>query len=567
MKTKIYNRKYLAIVFALIAILCVTCVENHVLPNFGSIFITSNPEGASVSLNGKYKGKTPLRINELFNGKYKLELNLSDFNSFDTTLSVEENNEHNLKVFLSEQDPKGSITIISKPKGANVLVQRNVNDGGGSVSFNGQTPLTISNLERGIYNVSVKKDSWKEVSFQIELERDSKITKNIDLTIADSTGGLILTSTPEGAKIFINGEDKNLFTPDTIALPAPETYSVKLSFDQYEDTIFTVQVVAGIFTSKNIVLKNIFVIDGQALPANGGVVNGANSYILGQMATLTAVPNEGFLFVNWTEDGNEVSRESIYTFEVTKNRSLIANFELKEYLISAEVTPTNSGSIDGIGFYKHFETASLTANANDGFKFVEWQENGQSISSNNPITFEVDSERSLTASFMELGNIFVSSDPIGAKIFLDNNNLNKVTPQTITNLEPGEHLITLKLNHFADTTLFAEVIGGETLNLENIYLRDITPDVDVEITHKVNSADRLVFDFKFNQAVITDSLYITAPNGNQFNLSFIRSIPNGVTIDWSYPEKLVGRWVFRFTGNKQNGRQEEFNIRKSERVN
>ena len=39
------------------------------------------------------------------------------------------------------------------------------------------------------------------------------------------------------------------------------------------------------------------------------------------------MPNQGYVFVNWTEDGVEVSTESTYSFEVTGPRTLVANFE------------------------------------------------------------------------------------------------------------------------------------------------------------------------------------------------------------------------------------------------
>ena len=42
--------------------------------------------------------------------------------------------------------------------------------------------------------------------------------------------------------------------------------------------------------------------------------------------TVTATPNSGFIFVNWTEDGLVVSTSTSYTFTATRNRNLTANF-------------------------------------------------------------------------------------------------------------------------------------------------------------------------------------------------------------------------------------------------
>lgn len=48
----------------------------------------------------------------------------------------------------------------------------------------------------------------------------------------------------------------------------------------------------------------------------------------GMNATVTATANEGYEFVNWTDtDGKEVSSSNPYTFAVTANTTLTANFK------------------------------------------------------------------------------------------------------------------------------------------------------------------------------------------------------------------------------------------------
>ena len=42
--------------------------------------------------------------------------------------------------------------------------------------------------------------------------------------------------------------------------------------------------------------------------------------------TVTATANEGYIFVNWTEDGEVVSAESEYSFVITEDMELVANF-------------------------------------------------------------------------------------------------------------------------------------------------------------------------------------------------------------------------------------------------
>ena len=59
---------------------------------------------------------------------------------------------------------------------------------------------------------------------------------------------------------------------------------------------------------------------------NFGTVTGAGIYGYGEEATLVATPNEGYKFLNWTENDTIVSEEAEYTFVVKGNRNFVANF-------------------------------------------------------------------------------------------------------------------------------------------------------------------------------------------------------------------------------------------------
>ena len=61
-------------------------------------------------------------------------------------------------------------------------------------------------------------------------------------------------------------------------------------------------------------------------PADGGTITGTGIYNNGESCTLTALANEFYTFVNWTENGTQVSTSANYTFTVTNNRTLVANF-------------------------------------------------------------------------------------------------------------------------------------------------------------------------------------------------------------------------------------------------
>jgi hypothetical protein len=60
-----------------------------------------------------------------------------------------------------------------------------------------------------------------------------------------------------------------------------------------------------------------------------GTVEGGGEFNYGDTSTVIATPLPQYKFVAWTENGELVSSDSLYTFTVLNNRNLIANFQYK----------------------------------------------------------------------------------------------------------------------------------------------------------------------------------------------------------------------------------------------
>ena len=156
-----------------------------------------------------------------------------------------------------------------------------------------------------------------------------------------------------------------------------------------------------------------YTIAASANPSAGGTVTGGGDYNSGQSCTLTATANTGYTFTNWTENGTEVSTNSSYTFNVTGNRTLVANFTLNSYNVSATANPTAGGTVSGAGSsYDYGASCTLTATASMGYTFTNWTENGTVVSTNAIYSFTVEGNRTLVANFtINSYTITVSAHP------------------------------------------------------------------------------------------------------------------------------------------------------------
>ena len=76
----------------------------------------------------------------------------------------------------------------------------------------------------------------------------------------------------------------------------------------------------------NVVGGAQYTIGATASPQEAGTVNGAGQYYESTQCTLTATANNGYTFINWTKDNQEVSTNASFTFTVTENANYVANF-------------------------------------------------------------------------------------------------------------------------------------------------------------------------------------------------------------------------------------------------
>ncbi len=136
-------------------------------------------------------------------------------------------------------------------------------------------------------------------------------------------------------------------------------------------------------------------------PPEGGNTSGDGVYNAGSQVTVTASPNAGWKFLSWKENNRIVSTSPAYRFTIENNRNLTAKFKEETYAVNATPVPQNGGTITGTGNYNYGDEVTLSAIPNSGWYFVNWQENGDIVSTERTISFNVDSDRNFLANFSD----------------------------------------------------------------------------------------------------------------------------------------------------------------------
>jgi len=172
-------------------------------------------------------------------------------------------------------------------------------------------------------------------------------------------------------------------------------------------------------------------------PGAGGSTAGGGTFPAGSSQTVTATVNAGYTFVSWTDDGKVVSITPSYTFTLTENVALRANFAVASatYTVTLGASPAAGGSVSGNGTFAADSLQTVTAVANAGYTFVKWTEGGLEVSATPAYTFTLSANRNLVANFAEVADkytITLTRSPNAGGSVTGNGEFDAGTPRTVT---------------------------------------------------------------------------------------------------------------------------------------
>jgi hypothetical protein len=137
--------------------------EVALLPK-GSLTIDSEPSGAVVSINGERKGATRLELPNLDPGDYDVTLELEGHESIRKKITLLKDENLRISLSLIEKPKYGGLSVHSDPARAEVLLNG---------IYRGSTPLLLSRLEIGTYDVTLNKQGYKPYQQKFVCNQDA----------------------------------------------------------------------------------------------------------------------------------------------------------------------------------------------------------------------------------------------------------------------------------------------------------------------------------------------------------------------------------------------------------
>ena len=263
----------------------------------------------------------------------------------------------------------------------------------------------------GYHFVNWTKDSLEvstDAEYTFEVDGPGDYVAHFILNSYDITA----TADPAGAGTISGAGTYNHFSNCTLTATAATGYTFQnWTLDSVvvsTETEYSFEVSGAAAYVAHFIL-NSYDITATTDPAGAGTISGAGTYNHFSTCTLTATAATGYTFQNWTLDGEVVSTETEYSFEVSGAAAYVAHFTLNSYDITATVDPAEAGTVSGTGTYNHFSTCTLTATPNEDYAFVNWTKDGEEVSTEASYSFTVTEEATYVANFAIIAYHFTTT--------------------------------------------------------------------------------------------------------------------------------------------------------------
>jgi serine/threonine protein kinase len=143
---------------------------------------------------------------------------------------------------------RGAIHVVTDLIGATAVLRGPA----GRIVNQCQTPCSFNELAPAQYSLAVQKDGYQSMQTALQVKAGSVVDQKV--TLESLAKGLLLTSKPGGADVFINGAKQSGQTPVTLPL-APGSYNLVLRMPGYDAYAGSVQVKDNIQTQLDVTLK------------------------------------------------------------------------------------------------------------------------------------------------------------------------------------------------------------------------------------------------------------------------------------------------------------------------
>lgn len=169
-------------------------LQADLMPDSATLKVITDPEGATVLINGTNKGITPCTVSRVPSGKAEVRIQLDGYTPYTDELMMKIAQEEEIDISLTQAP--GSLQVRSIPEGANVYIDN---------EYQGLTPYSDAKLSAGEYRLRIELKGYEAMARSISVQ--STDSRSEEFRLKRNSGTLMLVTEPAGMKVIIDGEE------------------------------------------------------------------------------------------------------------------------------------------------------------------------------------------------------------------------------------------------------------------------------------------------------------------------------------------------------------------------
>lgn len=189
-------------------------LELSLQPAWAEYSFTSSPEGASVVIDGKQVGKTPL-LAKVEEGTRALKVEAPLFKPFEQEIGVVAGDNLTVpNIVLAPAD--GVLSVASKPAGAAVILNK---------KYQGITPIELNVAPNTQQRLQVYKAGYRLSDQQVSLAPEE--VKSSDIALQADIVNVKVSVSPNDAEVYVDGQRRGVGSQTLSLNTLPHTISVR----------------------------------------------------------------------------------------------------------------------------------------------------------------------------------------------------------------------------------------------------------------------------------------------------------------------------------------------------
>jgi len=243
----------------------VTRLERLTLDS-GTIYCTSEPAGARVTVNGVMRGVTPVEVTHVPKGVATVSIAQDGYQPVTRSLTLVAGERQTLAVKLTGVPAR--LTVVTSPEQARVFVDN---------EYQGRSPVQGISLAAGSHAVRVELPGHAPLTRTVEVSNGQTLTE--EFTMQNVLGRLEIVTVPPGAKVVLDGKavgttrsaggDEARSRVLGVEKVVAGEHSVLVRLDGYQDETRKIVVKSNETRTLHVKLKSLFIPDTEVETING----------------------------------------------------------------------------------------------------------------------------------------------------------------------------------------------------------------------------------------------------------------------------------------------------------